>query len=187
MYHTNASYDNDSDSISHDDLPSNKQHELSPENLRQTSDQSVSAQNLNLNNSARIMINEKHENDVSSEQKVPKMENIHGISFEGDSYYSLKHLSDRRRGKRDEDSSLSRSVKQFYKDQDELIDLYERVYSQRQEGVEGSNTEEKQKYENTQRMSNILTKVSLVANIVRIIHYLIIKIKIIYYSSVYSY
>ena len=45
----------------------------------------------------------------------------------------LKRLRERRRGERDEDSRLSRRVRRFYKDQDELIDVYERVYNRSKE------------------------------------------------------
>ncbi len=89
-----------------------------------------------------------------------------GSSSDDDSYYSLKRLRERRRGKRDEDSGLSRRVKRFYKDQDELIDTYERMRSGG-EGEDGENNiDAKAEHAKVQRMSNILTKVSLAANIV---------------------
>jgi len=78
------------------------------------------------------------------------------------SYYSLKHILDKRRGRRDDDSHLSRSVRAYYKDQDALIDDYERVYN-------GGSEKLDKELERLKRHTNILTNVSLGANIVRII------------------
>jgi hypothetical protein len=165
MSHTNVSFTNDSSNISLGDLSANKQYKLSPTDLRRISNQPSVAGDLNLSNTSHA------ENDVSLDQKVPDVEIKGQKSYDDDdSYYSVKRLREKRRGKRNEDSGLSRRVKRFYKDQDELIDMYERVYNQGQ-GTDEDNAEEKQEHQNTQRMSNILTKVSLVANIVRIIHF----------------
>jgi hypothetical protein len=187
MSHTNVAFNHDSSTISLGDLSSNGQYKLSPADLQRINDQPSVAEDLNVDNSSHALNDAKQKNDVSLEQKVPDVEIKPDNSNDDDnSYYSLKHLREGRHGKRDEDSSLSRRVKRFYKDQDELIDMYEHVHNQGQ-GNEEDNAEEKQKYQNTQRMSNILTKVSLVANIVRIIHFLINQIPIISYSSVYLY
>jgi hypothetical protein len=169
MSHTNTSFTNDSSTISLGDLSSNGQYKLSPTDLQRINDQPSVAGDLNLSHSSHAINDKKQENDLSLEQKVPDVE------IKGDnSYYSLKRLLEKRHGKLDEDAGLSRRVKRFYKDQDELIDMYERVHNQGQ-GNEEDNDEEKQKHQHTQRMSNILTKVSLAANIVRIIHFLINK------------
>jgi hypothetical protein len=188
MSQLNIGFHPDSESVSLGDLPSDGQYKLSPESIPPTSDQSIVAQSLNLDKSPRTTNDKKYDNDLSSEQKVLDVEVKHGESFEDDdSYYSLKHFRDSRRGNRAEDSGLSRPIRRFYKDQDELIDVYERMHNHGK-GNEESNAEEKQKYENTQRMSRILTKVSFVANVVCIIDFffvLINKISIISYCRVY--
>ena len=101
----------------------------------------------------------------SLEQEVPSVEFKRSSSSDDDSYYSLQRLRERRRGERDEDSGLSRRVKRFYKTQDELIDVYERVHNHGS-GNEAANQSFEQKLEDDQKMASILTKVSLVANIV---------------------
>jgi hypothetical protein len=182
MHHTNISYHHDSDSVSLGDLPSHRQYTLSPGRIR-TTDQSTIDRNLNSEISPRITIDKK---DVAIEQKVPTIETKHENSSDDDSYYSLKRLRERRRGERDEDSGLSRRVKRFYKDQDELIDIYERMHNEGQENEEGNNANEKEKYQKTQKMSSILTKVSLGANIVRQISFFLIhKIQILSFFRLY--
>jgi len=175
MSHTNTSFINDSSDLSLGDLSLNKQYKLSPTDLRRISIQPSVAGDLNLSNSSHAINDKVQEYDLSLEEKVPHVEIKRQNSYNDDnSYYSLKSLREKRRGERHEDAGLSRRVKRFYKDQDELIDIYERVYNQEQ-GNDDDNNEEKQKHQNTLRMSNILTKVSLAANIVRIIHFLINK------------
>ena len=112
-----------------------------------------------MHNISSVDVDRKH--DASSEQHVPNTREKHENSTDDHSYYSLKHLREIRRGERDEDSTLSRRVKRFYKDQDELIDAYDRVHNQ----VMG-NEEENNAYKKQQRIANILTKVSFVANMV---------------------
>lgn len=130
---------------------------------------SISTRSVSLENLSRA-IDKKREDDTSTEQKVPdvkiKSENNIYHDDDSDSYYSIKRLRERRRGEQDEDSNLSRRVKRFYKDQDELIDVYERMQNQAGENDDDMNSEEKQKRAKVQRMSNILTKVSLGVNIV---------------------
>jgi hypothetical protein len=187
MFHLNAAFRQDAESVSLDNFPSYSRYKLSPESVRRTSDQPIDTRSLNLDKSPRTTNDKKYDND-SSEQKVRDVEVKHGEPFEDDnSYYSLKTFRERRRGNRAEDSGLSRPIRRFYKDQDELIDVYERMHNHGK-GNEESNAEEKQKHENTQRMSRILTKVSFVANVVCIIDFffvLINKISIISYCRVY--
>jgi hypothetical protein len=171
MHHTNPSYDHNFDGISLGDLPSNREYVLSPGLLpgqvKRTSDQ---PRYLDMYNVSRGSIDKKSLKDDSPEQQVPTVDKKKESMSDDDSYFSLKRLRERRRGQRVEDSGLSRRVKQFYKDQDELIDVYERVHLQ---GT-GDGTENdlyKKNHENVQKMSLVLTKVSLAANIVCIIHF----------------
>ncbi|CAM4891131.1 unnamed protein product [Rotaria socialis] len=83
-------------------------------------------------------------------------------------YYSMKHLQEGRRGQRAEDSELPRRVKRFYKNQDDLIDVFERVDGARAEN-EADKDAYQQKRDREQRMSKILARVSLVANIALLI------------------
>lgn len=168
MHHTNISYHHDSDSVSIDDLPSDRQY-ISSSGRPRAIIPSIVVDNLNSDNSLRPITGKKLANDITSEQKVPTILKGHDNSSDDDSYYSLKRLRARRRGERDEDSGLSRRVRRFYKDQDELIDAYERIYNRGEENEEGNNNSahEKEKYEKTQKLSVLLTKVSLGVNIVR--------------------
>ena len=164
MYHTNASYDHNSDTVSVGSTPSNRQNAASPGRVRRVNDPS----NKTSENSPRTTTDKKTDDDHLSGQVVPTTEKKDSLS-DDDSYYSLKRLRERRRGKRDEDSGLSRRVRRFYKDQDDLIDIYERVRTGG-EGEDGENNiDEKAKHAQLQKMSKILTKVSLAVNIVCLI------------------
>ncbi len=94
--------------------------------------------------------------DVSIEQS----ENV--SSPDDDSYSSLNCLLNKRRGQRNDDSYLSRRVREFYKEQDALIDDYERVYNGRSEKLD-------KQAQSLKQQTKILTNVSLGVNIVRII------------------
>ena len=160
MSHTNVSYKTDSDTISLGDLPSQRQYKLSPGislgRIRRTSDYITSGQHFNVYHISPVDIGQQHRYDTSLErQESNTSEN------NDNSYYSLQHLLERRRGERDEDSTLSRRVKRFYKDQDELIDEYERLQNQ---GM--GNEEENNAYKKQQKIVNILTKISLGVNAV---------------------
>ncbi len=148
MYSTNPSYDPDSN----DGVASNEPYLSPPGSLRRMDGQSF----YTPENSPRVISDKMHGTIDLVEKK----------SWDDDSYYSLKRFRDRRRGKRDEDSGLSRRVKRFYEDQDELIDIYARVHNRAQGNEDENTNEEKQIHERTQRMSSILTKVSFGVNIV---------------------
>ncbi|CAF4426209.1 unnamed protein product, partial [Adineta steineri] len=111
----------------------------------------------NSHNVLSVEIDNPLEQPVSNKEE--KQENP--FNDNDDSYYSLKTFRERRRGERNEDSGLSRRIKRFYKDQDELIDVYEQVHN-RGNGDDSANIA----HTRTQKISNILTKVSLVVNIV---------------------
>ena len=113
-------------------------------------------------------IHRRNSNHLTLEQHVPNVEikTSSTSSSDDDSYYSLKRFRERRRGERDEDEGLSRRVKRFYKSQDELIDVYERVHNQHSEHGEALLQAEEEQLKQIQRMSNIMTKVSLAVNIV---------------------
>ncbi|CAF0794425.1 unnamed protein product [Adineta steineri] len=166
MSQTNVAYKRDSDAISLGDLPSDKQYTLSPAALsgriRSISNQIAHGLHRSSLNVLPVEIDNNHPYDNSYEQQVPNNEEKKGTPFndDDDSYYSLKNFRERRRGKRDEDSGLSRRIKRFYKDQDELIDVYEQVHN-RGNGDDSANIA----HTRTQKISNILTKVSLAANI----------------------
>ncbi|CAF3151667.1 unnamed protein product [Rotaria sp. Silwood2] len=130
MHHTNVSYDHDPDTVSVNELPSNVQHVQSSESIQETNNHSTTDQSSNLDNLSSTATDVKQQNDISTGQNIVNTENQPTNSSDDDSYYSLKHLRERRRGKRDEDSHLSKRVKRFYKHQDELIDVYERLYNQ---------------------------------------------------------
>lgn len=108
----------------------------------------------------------KYSNHSTKEQQKRDEEPKQTSSSDEDSYYSLQRFRERRRGERDDDSSLSRSVKRFYKRQDELIDVYERIHNQNSEHGEALIQAEEEKRKRVQKISNILTKVSLGVNIV---------------------
>jgi len=101
--------------------------------------------------------------DASIEQQVSNNEDETNNLSDDNSYFSLKCLLNKRHGRRDEDSHLSQRVRDFYKEQDALIDDYERVYSGRNEKLD-------KQVQNLKRQTNILTNVSLGVNIVRIIN-----------------
>ncbi|CAF3203017.1 unnamed protein product [Rotaria socialis] len=158
MQHTNLSYNHDSEANVPDKHSPNGQIVLSSEPTAQTSNDPKTSSNVNLNNISSITIDK---NDVSLDIDEVNIENKPVSSSDNDSYYSLKRLLDKRRGERDEDSKLPRRVKQFYKDQDELIDIYQRLHSH---GTE-KDTYKKQR-DNLKRKSKILTKLSLGVNII---------------------
>jgi hypothetical protein len=162
MHHANISYQHDSDTVSLGNVSPNRQYSSSPGRVRRINDQSI----VTSENSPRITNDKKNEDDHSSGQIVSNNDKKTENSSDDDSYYSLKRLRERRRGKRDEDSGLSRRVRRFYQDQDELIDIYERIRTGGQGNDGENNTDEKEMHARTQRMSSILTKVSLAANIV---------------------
>lgn len=101
--------------------------------------------------------------DASIEQQVSNNEDETNNLSDDNSYFSLKCLLNKRHGRRDEDSHLPQRVREFYKEQDALIDDYERVYSGRNEKLD-------KQVQNLKRQTNILTNVSLGVNIVRIIN-----------------
>jgi len=170
MDHVNVAYKPDSDTVSLGDLPSDRRNTLSPGIIpaytQQISDHIIGGRHLSVHRLSPIAIDQKRQYDNSLEQQVPNIEDKHEDAAYDDSYYSLKRFRERRRGERDEDSTLSRRVKRFYKDQDELIDVYERVHNQA-----AGNETENNKHAKQQKIANILTKVSLVANLVRIVIY----------------
>ncbi len=170
MDHINVAYKPDSDAVSLGDLPSDRRYTSSPGIIpaytQQMSDHIIGGRHLSVHKLSTIAIDQKRQNDNSLEQQVPNIEDKHVDADYDDSYYSLKRFRERRRGERDEDSTLSRRVKRFYKDQDELIDVYERVHNQA-----AGNETENNKHAKQQKIANILTKVSLVANLVSIVIY----------------
>ncbi|CAF1336316.1 unnamed protein product, partial [Adineta steineri] len=128
MSQTNVAYKYDSDAISLGELPSDKQYTLSPGTLpvriRRLSIHIPHGLHHNSHNVLSVEIDNNHPYDNSLEQQVPNKEEKQENPFNDDnddSYYSLKNFRERRRGERDEDSGLSRRIKRFYKDQDELI------------------------------------------------------------------
>ncbi len=177
MSHTNVAYHHDPDTVSFGSASPNRQYPSSPGYVRQINNQSI----ITSENSPRTTIDKKYddknlprtttdkknEDKNSLEQIVPNMVKKTENSSDDDSYYSLKRLRERRRGKRDEDSGLSRRIRRFYKDQDELIDIYERVRIGEHGNNGDDNIDEKEIHARTQKMSSILTKVSLAANLVR--------------------
>ena len=165
MYHTNASYRRDSDVVSLGSNSPNRPVALSPGRVRRINDHSVSSRE----HSPHLTTDRSMDIIDASEQKNPDgIKTVENESDE-DAYYSLKRLRERRRGERDEDSGLSRRVRRFYKDQDELIDLYERVNIAGQGNDDQHSNEQKAAHAKVQRLSNILTKVSLAVNIVSFI------------------
>ncbi len=78
---------------------------------------------------------------------------------------SLKYILRQRQGTRQQESGLSERVKQFYQNQDDLIDDYERA-----EKRANNDQEEKEKNDNinrkTKKMTHILSRTSLAVNIV---------------------
>ncbi|CAF1007848.1 unnamed protein product [Adineta steineri] len=161
MSQTNVAYKFDSDAISLGELPSDKQYTLSPRTLpvriRRLSIHIPHGLRHNSHNVLSVEIDNPLEQPVSNKEE--KQENP--FNDNDDSYYSLKTFRERRRGERNEDSGLSRRIKRFYKDQDELIDVYEQVHN-RGNGDDSANIA----HTRTQKISNILTKVSLVVNII---------------------
>jgi hypothetical protein len=166
MQQSNFAYKHDADTGSSDEVPLNRQSPLSPGQIQRASDQADVRRCLNLLDKPISVINKKQQNDNSLGQYALTIGNKQNNLPDDDSYYSLQRLLERRRGVRAEDSKLSRRVKQFYKDQDELIDVYEREYK-RGSGDGDDELVEKQQ-QHIIKMTDILTKVSLVANIVRI-------------------
>jgi hypothetical protein len=165
MSHTNIFYDCQSDRNPLDGHSSNKEFVLSSSclqmpHMERISDQSKFQQHQNLDN-VPVSIHRSHE--VCIGQQVSNNE-------DDSSYFSLKYLLNKRHGRRDEDSHLSQRVRNFYKEQDALIDDYERVYG-------GRNDKLDKQVQNLKRHTNILTKISLGINIVRIICQLVLRIE----------
>lgn len=157
MHHTNASYRDDADGVSLGNNSPNRPATISPGRVRRVNDPSVSSR--------------EHSPHLTTEGKSKISDEISKVENEEDedAYYSLKHLREIRRGERDEDSGLSRRVRRFYKAQDELIDLYERMHLSAQGNDDQVTKEEQAAHAKTQKLSNILTKVSLAVNIVSFI------------------
>jgi len=149
MSHTNKFYDYQSDRSSLD--------------VQRISDQSQSHQHQNLDNVPVSIIDKNQSHEVCISQQVSNNEDENNNLPDDNSYFSLKRLLNKRHGRRDEDSHLSQRVRNFYKEQDALIDDYERVYSGRNEKLD-------KQIQNLKRQTNILTKISLGVNIVRIIN-----------------
>ena len=166
MYHTNASYRHDAEVASLGDGSPSKHSISSPERVPQIHDSSIHS----AENSPQITADRQIETINSVEPVIPnevkEEANGGGGGGDEDEYYSLKRLQEIRRGKRDEDSGLSRRVRRFYKKQDELIDIYERVNIARRGSDDPNVIADKLAHEKTQRLSNILTKVSLAVNMV---------------------
>jgi hypothetical protein len=168
MQQLNVAYKHDADAISLNEFPLDTQSTLPSGRIRRASEQPSVRRTVNLDDIPVVVITKKQKNDNSLEQLqfVPTIDNKHSDLSDDDSYYSLQRLLERRRGVRDEDSKLSRRVRQFYKDQDELIDVYERVYNR---GTpEGDDAIFEKQQQHTVKMASILAKVSLAANLVRI-------------------
>jgi hypothetical protein len=164
MQQPNFTDKDDADAVSLDELLSDTKSALSSERIRRASDQANVGRDLNIDDITSAVINKKQQNNISLEQFVPTIDNKHSDLSDDDSYYSLQRLLERRRGVRDEDSKLSRRVRQFYKDQDELIDVYERVYNRGT--AEGDDDIVEKQQQHTVKMANIFTKVSFGANLV---------------------
>ncbi len=96
------------------------------------SDQLNIHQHQNLDNIPISMIDKNNYyyrlHDVSIEQRASKNEDENNNFSDNNSYFSLKRLLNKQHGQCDEDSHLSQRVKDSYKEQDALIDDYERVY-----------------------------------------------------------
>jgi len=162
MSHTNSFYDYQSDRKSLEEHSSNKEFVLSSNclqvaHVQRINDQSKPVSVINKN----ALYHRSH--DVSIEQQISNNEDENNNFSDDNSYFSLKCLLNKRHGRRDEDSHLSQRVRNFYKDQDALIDDYERVYNGRNEKLD-------KQAQSLKRQTNILTKVSLGINIVRILH-----------------
>jgi hypothetical protein len=167
----NSSYDHQSDTISLQEDSPNRELVLSSncfqtERVQQVNDQANIHQHPNLDDTSVSIIDKNNHHhhrlhDVPIEQQVRNNEDVNNNFSDDNSYFSLKHLLNQRHGRRDEDSHLSQRVRNFYKEQDALIDDYQRVYSGRNEKLD-------KQAQTLKRQTNILTKVSLAVNIVRI-------------------
>ncbi|CAF1468840.1 unnamed protein product, partial [Didymodactylos carnosus] len=93
---------------------------------------------------------------VCMEQRAPN-----NTEIEDDLPYSMKTFSRRKQGNKNEDKKLSRRVRRFYRKQDELIDTFERVNNYNEDEAD----KRKVKAAKQEKMSNILTNVSLAVNI----------------------
>ncbi|CAF3297727.1 unnamed protein product [Rotaria socialis] len=164
MHHTNESYDHKSDRTSVDRISPNEKNEPSPKSTPQSSRASTHGETLKPTGLSFSAVDKNHQDDVTSLSNDVHTKNQVASSSDEDPYYSLKHLQERRRGKRDEDSELPRRVKRFYKNQDELIDVFERLHgSGTEHGAE--NDVYRAEKEKDKRISKILTKVSLGVNL----------------------
>lgn len=159
MSHTNSSYDYQSDQNSHGEHSSNEEFNPHLKCIQMPYVQCINGhQSLDHISDSIVAANNHYQqpHDISNEQQLSNKE-------DENSYFSLKRLLNKRHGRCNEDSHLSRRVRDFYKDQDALIDDYERVYG-------GHNEKLENEIQSLKRQTNILTKVSLGVNIVRIIH-----------------
>jgi hypothetical protein len=107
-----------------------------------------------------VSIIDKRNHHLPYNISIEQLDNAN--STDDNSYFSLNCLLNKRHGQRNDDSYLSRRVREFYKEQDALIDDYERVYNGRNEKLE-------KQAQNFKRQTKILTNVSLGVNIVSII------------------
>jgi hypothetical protein len=107
-----------------------------------------------------VSIIDKKNHHLSYNVSIKQSDNT--SSPDDDSYFSLNCLLNKRRGQRNDDSYLSRRVREFYKEQDALIDDYERVYNGRSEKLD-------KQAQSLKQQTKILTNVSLGVNIVRIL------------------
>ena len=186
MAQTNVTYNDSSDEMSLSKCSSNEE-ELSSSDLTKEIDIVLpNDKDTDLDNLSSKVTGQRYADDSLLQQKVMTIETEHASLANDDPYYYLKHLRQSRRGKRDEDSALPKRVKRFYKKQDELINTYECTLIQQQEnGIDNDTCKNQQ--ERDKQKANILTRVSLGVNIVRMIRILFNKISIIYIASVYSY
>ncbi|CAF4339391.1 unnamed protein product, partial [Rotaria magnacalcarata] len=164
MHHTNESYDHESERISTDRISSNETNEPSPKSTPQLGRASTHDETLKPTGLSFSAADKNQQDDITSVSDDVHTENQVASSSDEDPYYSLKHLQERRRGKRDEDSELPRRVKRFYKNQDELIDVFKRLHGSGTEH-EAENDAYRAEKEKDKRISKILTKVSLGINL----------------------
>ena len=99
------------------------------------------------------------ENEVENRREIHSEEEQ--TTSDDNGYYSLKRLQEQRHTENSNDPRLSRRVRGFYRDQNELIDGYERV----QHESETNQIDDQQI--RTLKLAKILTKVSLAVNVVR--------------------
>lgn len=165
MHHVNESYDHESDRISVDQSPSSRQKTPSPKVVKQVNSTSIDNESLKSNHESYPTVATIEPTIISTDQTQDTTDNQIENPLNTDPYYSLKYLQERRRGKRDEDAKLPRRVKKFYKYQDELIDVYQRLHSSGPENESGNDAYKESKQKEL-KISKILTQVSLGVNMV---------------------